>query len=50
MNLVQQYLSLQVATPGGRGVVWGIEPGKVLVEHDFMYLVAYDIDQVKPAV
>ena len=36
-----------VMTPGGPGTVWGIEGGQVLVEMDFSYLVAYDIEDVE---
>ena len=38
---------IEVNTPGGRGTVWGIDRGKVIVEHDFMYLVEYEASQVK---
>ena len=39
---------IEVQTPRGRGIVWGIAPGKVIVEMDFMYLVEYDPERIKP--
>ena len=38
---------IYVNTPQGRGTVWGIDRNEVLVEHDFMYLVGYPLDQVE---
>ncbi len=38
---------IEVNTPQGRGTVWGIDRCKVIVEHDFMYLVEYEADQVE---
>jgi len=30
---------IEVMTPSGPGIIWGIGPGKVLVEMDYSYLV-----------
>ena len=32
---------MKVITPLGPGIVWGIEPGKVIVEMEFSYLVSF---------
>ena len=37
---------MKVITPLGPGIVWGIEPGKVIVEMDFSHLVSFDPDEV----
>ena len=39
--------AILVLTPCGPAVVWGIEPGKVVVEHDWQYLVSYKIEEVE---
>ncbi len=39
--------TIQVRTPSGTGILWGIAPGKVLVEMDYMYLVEFDLGQVE---
>ena len=36
-----------VLTPCGPGVVWGIAPGRVIVEHEWQYLVEYNIEEVE---
>ena len=36
-----------VMTPGGPGIVWGIDKGKVLVEMEFSYLVEYNLGDVE---
>lgn len=36
-----------VLTPCGPGVVWGIAPGRVIVEHDYRDLVEYNIEEVE---
>ena len=38
---------IQVLTPVGVGQVWGIGPGKVLVEMDWMHLVEFDLEDVE---
>ena len=39
--------TIQVQTPVGAGILWGIAPGKVLVEMDYTYLVEFDLGQVE---
>ena len=36
-----------VITPCGVGRVWGIAPGKVVVEFDYEYLVEFPLSDVK---
>lgn len=38
---------IEVNTPNGPGIVWGIDRNEVLVEHDSMYLAGYPLDQVE---
>lgn len=38
---------VRVMTPCGPGIIWGIGPGKVLVEMDHRYLVEFEPDQVE---
>lgn len=38
---------IEVMTPSGPGIVWGIAPGKVLVEMDYSYLVEFDPEDVE---
>lgn len=38
---------IEVMTPSGPGIVWGIAPGKVLVEMDYGYLVEFEPGQVE---
>ncbi|HHY01156.1 MAG TPA: hypothetical protein GX531_07295 [Methanothermobacter sp.] len=38
---------IEVMTPVGTGIVWGIEPGKVLVEMDYSYLVEFEPGDVE---
>ena len=39
--------TIRVITPIGPGIVWGIAPGKVLVEVDYTYLVEFDPGDVE---
>ena len=38
---------IQVMTPGGRGIVWGIDRDVVLVEMDYTYIVSFPPESVK---
>ena len=38
---------IEVMTPAGPGIIWGIGPGKVLVEMDYSYLVEFDPEDVE---
>ena len=38
---------IEVMTPSGPGIIWGIGPGKVLVEMDYSYLVEFEPEQVE---
>lgn len=38
--------TIRVKTPCGIGQVWGIDQGKVLVEMDYMYLVAFNPEDI----
>ena len=38
---------IEVMTPSGPGIIWGIAPGKVIVEMDYMYLVEFDPEDVE---
>ena len=40
---------IEVMTPSGPGIIWGIAPGKVLVEMDYSYyeLVEFDPEDVE---
>ena len=38
---------IEVMTPAGPGIVWGIGPGKVLVEMDYSYLVEFEPGDVE---
>ena len=38
---------IEVMTPCGPGIVFGIDRGKVLVEMDYTYLVEFDPGQVE---
>ena len=38
----------EVKTPSGVGYVWGIGPGKVIVEMDYHYLVEFDPEEIEP--
>ncbi len=43
---------IEVMTPSGPGIIWGIGPGKVLVEMDYSYLVEFepgDVERVRDA-
>ena len=37
----------EVTTPGGPGIVWGIDKGKIIVEHEFSYLVEHNLEDVE---
>ena len=39
--------TIRVKTPGGPGILWGIDRGKIIVEHDWQYLVGYPVEQVE---
>ena len=39
--------TIRVMTPGGPGILWGIDRGKVLVEMDYSYLVEFDPEDVE---
>lgn len=39
--------TIRVMTPCGPGILWGIAPGKVIVEMDYMYLVEFGLEQVE---
>lgn len=39
--------TIYVKTPGGVGILWGIDRDKVLVEMDYMYLVEFDLEDVE---
>ena len=38
---------IEVMTPAGPGIIWGIGPGKVLVEMDYSYLVEFESGDVE---
>ncbi len=38
---------IEVMTPVGTGIVWGIEPGWVLVEMEHRYLIGFLPEQVE---
>lgn len=38
---------IEVMTPAGPGIVFGIDRGKVLVEMDYSYLVEFEPEQVE---
>lgn len=38
---------IEVMTPSGPGIIWGIDRGKVLVEMDYSYLVEFEPEQVE---
>jgi hypothetical protein len=38
---------IEVMTPCGPGILWGIAPGKVIVEMDYSYLVEFRPEDVE---
>jgi hypothetical protein len=38
---------IEVMTPCGPGIIWGIDRGKVLVEMDYSYLVEFRPEDVE---
>ena len=38
---------IEVMTPSGPGIIWGIDKGKVLVEMDYSYLVEFEPGDVE---
>ncbi len=38
---------IEVMTPAGPGIIWGIDRGKVLVEMDYSYLVEFEPGDVE---
>ena len=38
---------IEVMTPAGPGIIWGIAPGKVLAEMDYSYLVEFEPGDVE---